>query len=327
MTINRNPKHITINRRRISIFFLVLTFLLLMTTSCDKREEGKKLAETGISTSEKLAEYYDSLAQDAVDIMEFESYLAVVRDTPISGGARDDMEKTIIALRARARMARRLGATYGSLKDLTSYDAGGAVKESATNLADAIKGLPGLPGSAVIPSEIIGMVAEDITRWKQSKDIKRGVTLLLLTLDKTKELMTKELGAYESIAEERRNKAGNLIELLIQDEKVTSLSLLQKVPNALNLKLIDADKPVKEPNRKLALIAVAKMQFYRQSIASVSAGSASISTLESLIDSHRNFGKERGSGISRIAAGIERIQVYLDEIKKLREAAQENDPN
>jgi len=59
------------NNQRFISFFLITVLLWCGITSCDNREEGKKLAEAGISASEKLAEYYDSLTEDAVDTAEF----------------------------------------------------------------------------------------------------------------------------------------------------------------------------------------------------------------------------------------------------------------
>lgn len=307
---------------------LLLTVLLIstLTTGCNNREEGKKLADAGITASERIAEYYDSLTQDLVDTMELESF----RDGISGGGifsdtAKKKLEDQITAIQARARLARGLGKTYSSLKDLTEYNAGAEVKESATNLADAIKGLPIIPGSAVIPSAIIGEISSDIADWKQSKDIRRGAELLLLTLVKIKELMEKETSAYKSISEERYNKASATIERLIQKEMVTSLPLLRKVPESLSLRLIDDGKPVKDQITQKGLIEVAKIRFYRQSLASANAADSEVSTLDSLIESHRNFGKERGSGISRVLAAIERAQTYLDEIQKLRQPpAEEN---
>lgn len=320
-----------INKRKmiatLLIFVISLSFL---TVACDNREEGKKLADAGITSGEKIAEFYDSLAQDAVDTIEFESYLSIENGTPINESARNNFEETIIAIRKRGQMARRLASSYRSLKDLASYDAGGAVKESATNLADSLKGLPILPGSSVIPSNIIGMLAEDIMDWKHSGDIRKGSKLLLLTLVKIKELMEKEKEAYESISEERGNKAGRIIESLIKRERVTSLPLLQKVPKSLNLQLIKADEPIKCKNDnseedklcqnfKDSLAEIAKVQFYRLSIASSGAASSALITLDGLIESHNSFGKEKGRGISQALAGIERLQAYLDEIKKLRQ--------
>lgn len=318
------------SRRRIAVFFLLIVSVSALIVGCDNREEGKRLAESGIASGEKIAEFYDSLAQDAVDTIEFESYLSIETGTPINEKAKADFEETIIAIRKRGQMMQRLASSYRTFKDLASYDAGGAVKESATNLAESIKGLPGLPGSNVIPSNIIGMVAEDITNWKQSGDIKKGAKLLVLTLVKIRELMEKEKEAYESISQERGNKAGRIIESLITNERVTSLPLLQKVPKSLSLQLIKSDEPVKckndnseadKPcqNFKSALAEVAKSQFYRLSIASSGAAGSALTLLDALIESHNSFGKEKGRGISQVLAGIERVQAYLDEIKKIRQ--------
>lgn len=298
---------------------LLFSSIYLSLAGCDNRATGTKLADAGIGGSEKIAQYYENLAEDAVDIMELEAF----RDG-ISGGGifqeadKSRLEKTIEAMRGRAKMARQLEQTYRSLRELSDYDAGGAVKESASALADAIKGLPGLPGSSVIPSAIIGEVGRDIAAWKQSRDIRRGAELLLLTHVKIKELMDKELDAYKSISEERFNKAGTTIETLISKEMVASLPLIKKVPESLGLKLVDEGKPVKDLITQKGLIEVAKVRFYRQYLASASLGDTTLTVLMDLIEAHRSFEKERGRGIGRALASIARAQVYIDQIQQLR---------
>lgn len=320
--------------RPISIIVL-LACLATLFTACDNRAEAIELAQTGAESANKLGDFYDSLAQDLIETQEFEYFISSIRGIPVSDAQITILSESVTALRARARTARKLAASYNKLKSLAEKDAGKAIGDAAVRVAESVKALPIIPGSNVIPSQLIGMIAQDIAAWKQSQDIKKAVKLQAVVIHLLEDLISKERSAYESIAEERGNKAGILIDYLITNERVTSLPLLQKVPTSLGLKLIGSDAAVTcpvtvpptkpdelndKPNctikRGLAKIAIA--QFDRQAIVSAAATNTMVNIFSGLAEAHAGFGKKSGIPASNIVGWLERAQAYLDEIEKIR---------
>lgn len=303
-------------RKVVSISLLLL--LLSGLTGCGNTAEGVKLAEAGIGTADTLAKYYDSLAQDLVDIWEWEAFNSAIRGTSFSDDEQQLLQDQIDAINRRGALARRLGSTYSALKELGSYNASEDVKKSADGLAKSIMGLPPLQGTGVDPSGIFGALAGDLAAWKQSRDMKKGGELILRTLTKLNELFDRESDAYKSIAEERGNKIENVVDFLIRRKKVLALPLLQKVPDALGLKLAEADKPVENEETIAGLVAIARVRARRVALMSAGAANAVHQALEQLVRNHRNFRDNYGLSLASILTGIERAQFYLDEIGKLR---------
>lgn len=305
-------------RKALSIS-LILLLLLAPLTGCDNRAEGEQLAKAGAATAETLAKYYESLVQDALDIWELEAFNSSIRGIEFSHAAQDNLQKQIDSLNARARLARGLMSTYNALKDLSSFDASGQVKESAEGLVGAIKGLPIFPASGINPAGIFGMIAEDITKWKQSKDIRKGSELILKVLERLTELFQKESQAYKSFATERGSKFENVIDFLIQNKMVLALPLLQKVPDSLGLKLAAADKPVESPETRAALVELARVRVRRIALMSAGAADGIMQSLGQLVSNHKEFQAKRGLSLETVMAGLERARAYIDEINKLRE--------
>jgi hypothetical protein len=135
--------------------------------------------------------------------------------------------------------------------------------------------------------------------------------------------MTKELPVYKSIPEERNNKVESVLKLMIQQKMVNAMPLIRKVPESLGLSLTGNPPATTAERVEQGLIEIVKVRFTRMSFASAAAGDSIVSLLDGLIDSHLGFGKERGSGISNLLAAIERAQVYVNEIQKLREQIEE----
>lgn len=304
--------------KRTLITPLLLLLVLSSFTGCNNTAEGVKLAEAGIATADTLAKYYDSLAEDLVDIWEWEAFNSAVRGTSFSDVEQQSIQDQIDALNHRASLARRLGSTYAALKELGSYNASEDVKKSADSLAKAIMGLPPLSGSSVDPSGIFGNIASDIVAWKQSRDMKKGGELILRTLTKLTELFDRESDAYKSIAEERGNKIENIIDFSVRHKIVLALPLLQKVPDSLGLKLAGADKPVENEETILGLVAIARVRARRMALMSAGAADNVRQALEQLVRNHKNFRDNYGLSLASVLAGIEKAQSYLDEINKLR---------
>lgn len=204
------------------------------------------------------------------------------------------------------------------MKELSSYNASGEVKSAAENLSNTILGLPPLKASGVDPSTIFGKLAGDLAAWKQSKDLRKGSVLILQTLERLTVLFDRETEAYKSIPEERANKIENVVDYVIRNKMVLSLPLLQKVVDAVGLKLVGADKPVDKEETILGLVAIARVRAHRVGLLSAGAAVGIHQALEQLVENHREFNASKGLSLDSALAGIEKAQSYLDEINKLR---------
>ena len=310
--------------KRLSALALLLTMLFSTLTGCDNRQEASQLAKTGAIGADTLAKYYDSLIQDTYDIWDMSAFLVQAGlkqgdvPIPLSDKAVGELQKTVEELNKRVRLAKNLSSTYGALQELSSYDASGEVKKSTESLADSIKGLGVIPGATAVPSKVFGMIAEDITKWKQSKDIRKGSALILQTVEKLHVLFQQESKAYKSISTEKAKISKRAINYLINKEQVTSLPLLQKIPEPLGLKLLEVDKAVKDPQTKKALIEVVSARENRLAqMLSASADSIESSLLR-LASNHRLLQNKTGLSLGDVISGFERAKAYIDEVNKSR---------
>ncbi|MBV9929001.1 MAG: hypothetical protein JOZ96_28570 [Acidobacteria bacterium] len=314
--------------------FLLLPILAGLT-GCDNRAEGEALAKTGAAAADTLAKYYDSLIQDTIDTWEFEAFNVSIRNSmaaaaaggaapqhPITFDAREQdlLQKRLDALNARAKLARRLVTTYNALKDLSTFDASGAVKSSAEALATEITGLTSLPQAGINPSTLFGMVASDIAGWKQSRDIRKGSKILLSIVEGLTKLVDAEKDVYKSITEERGNKAIIVAQYLIENKMVLALPLLQKVPDSLGIKLAGADKPVIDAPTIAGLMEMIRVRMLRMATLSAGAADSMSAGLADLATAHQELQAKRGLSLDGVLAAVARAQAYVDEINKLREA-------
>jgi hypothetical protein len=317
--------------KRSFALFLLWAVVISSLIGCDNREEALELAKAGKEASDTMAKYYETLIQDTYDIWDLEAfrvYSDVEEGTTLSSKQQEEFRKSTDKLRdtteelnKRLKLAQQLASTYNALQELASYNASGEVKKSVEGLADSIKGLGLIPGAEVVPSSIFGMAAEDLTKWKQSKDIRKGSALIVQTIEKLQELFRKEAEAYRSIPEEKSNKIASALEYLITKEKATSLPLVQKVPESLGLKLVEADKPVKDEQTKNALIGIVTVRGERNAQMSALAASAIEKSLEELAKNHRQLQNKEGLNLGEIKEKVERAKAYIDAIN---EAKKEN---
>ncbi len=301
------------------VFAVCLSLALLSLNGCGDQKAGEELAKAGIAAGNTLANYYDSLVQDTVDIWEMEAFLDSIRGVSFDENQQKPLQDQIEALQHRARLARRLVSTYNALKELSSYDASVEVKGAAEKLAQEVQGIPSLPNSSVNPSSIIGSLAGDIAAWQQSKDIKKGSKLILDTLKKLKELYDRETKAYKSIALERGNKVSNVVEHLLTKKLVIGLPLLQKASESLGLPWAADKKPIEDEQTIKALVEVARVRTQRMAFLSSDAADNVAESISLLIYNHQEFQNKKGLTLSEMLAAIQKAQSYIDEISKLRQ--------
>ncbi len=295
-----------------------LGLVLASQTACRRSSEGKDLAAAGLKTANVMASYYDSLARDVADTWEMEAFNSAMRGIPFDQSEEQELQKTIDALNRRKLLARRLAATYQALEDLASYDASAEVGAAAGSLGDAMSGMPGLPGGMGNPSGLFSAAAGQLASWKQTRDVRKGAEALVSSLESIHSLFQKELPAYQSISEERRNKAAVITDYLIRNKLVAAWPLLDKVPDALGLKWSSGKSPVEDEKAIDALIALARVRLIRMGMLSSAAGTDISESLQLLLTGQRQFLGNQPVDLAALEASLQRCNSSLDEIAKLR---------
>ena len=318
--MKRNIMRLPIAKRG-KAFVLLLVMIMSFITGCDNRPEALELAKAGQQTAETMATYYELLIQHTYDTWDFEAFMISADREPgdqVEPIDEAKLNKRIEELNKRIKLARTLAGTYKSMQELSSYDASGEISKSAGDLKDSIEGLGVLPGSGVVPTSLFKMVIEDLVKWKQSKDIRKASALISRLLEQLTEMFSREMPVYKSIVEERGNKITLLMNYLIGKKKVTSLGLLQKVPETFGLKLLGADAAVEDDKTRNALIELVKTRGKRIAQMSAQAADGIKQSLLVLIQNHRKLELKQGLTLSGLLEGLERAKAYIDEINKSR---------
>lgn len=301
---------------------LLILLLLVWFPGCARNQAGgQSLATTGAAAADTLAEYYDGLIQDTLDVWDLEAFIAALRQASFTEDQQKKLQVQVTALGQRAAMARRLAAVYASLGQLSTYDASGEVQKAAKDLSQSIVKLTPISTAqgSPDPSDIFGAIAGDLAAWQQSREIEKNAARLGRATKRVAALFDAELPVYTSIPEERGNKAASVTEHLIRNGYVSPLPLVRDVPATIGL-TVATTKPVDQATLD-ALIPVAGVRMHRAAFNSASAAGNISSSMDSLVDNHATLKAGDGVDLDRAAAAIARAQFYLDEIVKFRKAA------
>jgi hypothetical protein len=295
-----------------------LVLVLAAQMGCRRGSEGKDLAAAGLKAADVMASYYDSLVRDVTDTWEMEAFNSALRGIPFDQTAEQELQKTINALNRRKLLAQRLAATYQALENLAGYDASAEVGAAAASLGDAMSGIPGLPGGIGNPSGLFSAAGGQLAAWKQTRDVRKGAEALQGSIESINALFQKELPAYQSIPEERQNKATVISDYLIRNKLVAAWPLLDKVPDALGLKWTAGRSPVEDEKAVDALVALARVRLIRMAMLSSAAGTDISESLQLLLASQRQFLGNQAVDLAALEASLQKSSSYLDEIAKLR---------
>ena len=306
------------NLSRFLCIVLIATVGLL--SGCGDRPGATALANAGITASSTLTNYYNSLAQDTVDIWEMEAFYDSLQGIPFDNNSQKLYQDRINALNHRAQMASDLGSIYGVLLKSASYDASGQVGDAALRLSKQLTSIPVFAGSGVDPSNLVKSVAGGLADWKQSKDLQKGSQLIIETLEAIEKLFQAESRVYKSIAMDRGLSVANVMEYMIQKNMVSTTPLLMKIPQALGLTL--STIPSDEKTTK-AVIQLARVRSYRVALLSASVADTTDHALVVLIQNHKDFQSKSKLSLSTVLAGLQQAQTYLDEIAQLRSEKKE----
>jgi hypothetical protein len=305
-------------KRRFNIKWTLCIFLttsLVLSSGCGDRAGAADLANAGATTANALASYYNSLAQDSIDSWEMEAFYDSIQGIPFDQNSQKLYQDRIDALNHRAQMATDLASLYGALTQLSSYDASGQVSGAADRLSKQLTSIPVLSGSGVNPASLIGSVAGDLADWKQSKDLRKGSRIIAEALEKIERLFQSEAKLYKSIARERGLSVANVLEYMIQNKMVTTTPLLQQVPQSLGLTLTTIPTDDKTTN---GVIQLARVRLQRLALLSASAADTTDQSLLLLVQNHKDFQNKKQLSLNQVLTGLQKVQVYLDEISQLR---------
>ncbi len=302
---------------RVAAIMMVVS-LMAAVHGCVDRATGDRLVESGKTAARTLAKYYDSLAQDTIDIWEMEAFNASLRGLPFDENQQKLLQEQIEAINHRVLLANRLASAYDALQQLSSYDASAEVKGAAQKLSQVINAIPVLPKSNVIPSAIMGSMAGDIAAWQQSQDINKASRLMTEVLERILKLFDSEMDAYKSIARERGNKVGIVIEYLIQKKMVVTWPLLEKSTEALGLSWASGKKPLEDEQTIKAMIELLRVRINRLALLSANAADSTSQSMALLIANHKNLQNNKALSLNEMLAPIQKAESYLDEMAKLR---------
>lgn len=303
---------------------------LAASVGCVSRTDAQKLADTGVSMANSLANYYDTLGREVDDLVEMEAFNDALRAIPTTDFRtyEDQMEQTEEGLERRARLARQLAATYQSLRDLSSYDASGEVSNSFDELRKALAGIPpikSLSASSAAnppadPAQLLSKGAGLLASWKQSRDIGKAVESVTETLGGLDTLFGRELPAYQSISAEKMEKTTALASALIKKKQVIVWPLVEKDLESIDLKLAHPDQPPSDPALMGGLAAVVQARAVRLQSLADSAGQSLLDGLNRQLTSQRQFQAKQGISVSDIQTAVDQANAYLDEIAKQKQS-------
>ena len=348
-----------------AIVLSLLVFASFANTSCDNRQDALALADSGLDGATALVNYYQSLIEDTDVMTGLYVYKFQVFDRPrvagrnrvivtrkltcadlikgeIAAGDETAMfgetDRLILkcrldALNTRVKMAKRLKGLYQALKKFSSYDAGAEVETAAKGLGNALNTLPGMPGSNVIPTTIVGGVARDLADWQQSRKINQHAKTIQAALNQIQVLFERESDAYTSIMNDRASISADVAIGLLKHKMVVPWNLFNGVPELFGLAWIadtnkrpledcgDPNSPGFPPKSECEKV-VNFVRWKEEKVTSnyEQATENMAATLEALDETHVDFINGQRPSLARFQQALERTLFYLDEIQKLKSA-------
>lgn len=357
---------------------LLTPFLALFLTGCPASTQGgKDLSAAGVNAANGLADYYDQLADYALDVPELDAVNTGLM-TLLAGPNRAQGERKIKdttegytriadALRRRAAMARNLAALYASIGSLAAYDARAAVGGAAENLSKSVTALPAVSEKLdANPSNLVNLIAGDVAALKQAGDLRKASDLTANVLERVVQFVQEERGGgggegadaasviqdpidasapapaapttapatpptatpsakvdlYAQVINRRASLLGQVSQRLINKGYVDGAAVLKGVGDDYQLPW---DGRVKDDDKSTAAAAgvIAAAQARRQAALTTAAGNDVVQALRLLVAQHRNFAQTGAFDPANAQALVQRAQVYIDEIEKLKKEARE----
>ena len=255
--------------RRAALLLVALAFLSCRTTV---RDETKALAARGEAAGTRLADYYDSLAQDTVDVWELTAFRRGFLGLPPGADTRPELEAQYTLLRSRARLARRMSSVYGSLGTFAAYDA----------LDDMDTELKGIERSPAV-DKVIGAIA----LWKQNRDLRRGAASLLPLAEAMRDLFLGERELYRDIVDDRANRFRQVAIELVRAKAVVSAPLVNRVLASFELTWPDEKLPFADERAIAGIVELIEVRARTFVAQGQDETEAVAGALRALVEAHR----------------------------------------
>lgn len=225
------------NSRSLALLLIVFSIAPLMA-GCFTAEKkaAQDLVKTGSSTSDSLAKFYDTLAVDSDETLNFVRLENVREGKDLETDAafkavQDELKTEQKALAARAQMARSMKGVYDALGKLIDYDAAGEVSGAVINLKKALedvtkKKLPKALG--VDPETILKKATQILLTWIQLKQFHKNAPRAEEVLDGIATLLDKEKMAYINIIQDFNEHAYTNAKFFVDNDLAQDSSAYQK---------------------------------------------------------------------------------------------------
>ncbi|HVS31682.1 MAG TPA: hypothetical protein VMS98_09520 [Thermoanaerobaculia bacterium] len=226
---------------------LLLLALLVLSCRPSLRGDARALSQRGVETGTRLAGLYDSLAGDTVDAWELTAFRRGFMRLPApEADARASFEAQYKALRARARLARRMVTIYESLGRLASYDTADEIGAAISGLEADLEGVVESPLQEAPRRDVLDAIIKGIASWKETRELRSGARLIEQTAVAVDALFRGERELYRDIAADRADKYRQIATELVQAKEVVSSSMVDRVLSAYGLAWPDVKAPFQD---------------------------------------------------------------------------------
>ena len=251
---------------------LVVALALVSCRTTAVRDETKALASRGQAAGTRVAELYEALARDTVDVWELTAFRRGFLKLPAGADTRSAFEEQYKLLRSRARLARRMANAYESLGTLAAYDA-------LDDMETELKGVKRSPA--------VDKVIAAIALWKQSGDLHQGARSLRPLAEAMRDLFRSERELYDDIVEERADKYRQVAIELVKAKEVVSTPLVNRVLASYELSWPDTKQPFADERTIAGIVEMIDARSHSFAAKSYDDIDAAANALDSLVEAHR----------------------------------------
>jgi hypothetical protein len=289
---------------------LTLVLLLALLSACGSKKEAQSLAKAGIASSDRLAKYYDSLADDDVKYLRILSYTVA---PTLSQSEKKELDKERKAYASRADLAHKLNAAYTSLGQLIDFDAAADIKGAVGDLTTSV--LKQVPHPKDLDSDafktVIGKIAGRLIEMQQEKEFRKNAPRVLEVLDGVGEIFERERPLYVQTAQLYEDEASKLAQDALGtgvcgSSQGTGLPMLEDLYAPYKVKLFltpETDPGLCKKNRDYFFALITEMAEERKVAARTDARSIS-TALYNLERVHRSFLHEKAAAPSLLPADL-----------------------
>lgn len=305
---------------------LLLAIGLVLLSGCgSSKKEAQSLVKQGISTTDQLIKYYDSLIQADTKNLQIETFQRGAPDEIL----KKELDAERKAYASRADLARKLNATYVALGQLIDFDVAADIKSPVQDLTTAV--LKQVPHPKELDSgefkTVITKIVGRLVEIQQEKQFRKNAPRVLEILNGVGDIFERERYLYVLTIQQYEDQAsGFAVNLLGNDqcEKVqgTAIATLEGLYDPYPVKLFDKSPDNKElcaRNIKRFAAQINEMAKDRKVAARQQARSISIN-LYNLERLHRRFLHGAPAAAALLPADLNNIDPLVAALKHAMDA-------